>query len=194
MKKKATHFIGIMAVVALALGCAFITVNITFEQAKEKIGKDAEKITKMVRDASAVPEDSDKDGFGEFSALKQRRPVDSTIKNPKLRAIIESIKARARHLAPARQNGHVGENNRGYLDIFKSAASLAIQLRAKVTQLVAAENKDRHQLYIEECKAHGLNPTAENVEKTGREFAKRWASVAGAGEWIQQPDGKWIKK
>ena len=83
MKRVSLYFACILAVLGVAAGCAFITVNITFQQAKEKIEQDAEKITKYVMEGALLDGGDDKDGYENVSELRQG--VDIKKKNPTIR-------------------------------------------------------------------------------------------------------------
>lgn len=175
--------------VLLFVGCAFITVNITFEQAKEQIAEEAKKITKTIAESAKIEIDTSKDKDGVVADDK----IDIETKNPKIRAILDAMKERARHLVEPKKKGNVGENNKGYLEI-RDVEGVPLKARAIITQLVTAENNDRHQLYIEQCKAHKVVPNEENILKVGQEWAKAWAQAAQPGDWVQLPKGDWVKK
>ncbi len=58
-----------------------------------------------------------------------------------------------------------------------------------VEGIVKDENNDRSQLYLDTAKQQG-----KFLEIVERNYAKQWADRAYPGEYIQNADGKWIKK
>ena len=69
---------------------------------------------------------------------------------------------------------------------------MSLAKRAKVKQLVEAENKDRMSLYQEVAKNMGIDPS--RLGKVQKIFAKQWQKTAPSGTWIQTEDGKWVRK
>jgi uncharacterized protein YdbL (DUF1318 family) len=93
----------------------------------------------------------------------------------------ERMKERLPAIADLKSKGIIGENNSGYLGYVTSN---------RVNEaLIAAENKDRKSIYAYFAKQQ--NTTLEKVELIQ---AKRKAERAKPGEFIQTPDGKWVKK
>lgn len=95
--------------------------------------------------------------------------------------IKERMKERLPVIADLKSKGVIGENNRGYLGYVSGN-------RANEA-LIAAENKDRKAIYSYFAKQQ--NTTLEVVEKVQ---ANRKAEKAKPGEFIQNPDGSWVKK
>ncbi len=95
--------------------------------------------------------------------------------------IKERMKQRLPAIAALKTKGIVGENNRGYLGFVAST-------RAQ-EDVIAAENKDRKAIYTYFAKQQ--KTTLDKVEGIQ---AKRKAAKAKSGEFIQKPDGAWVKK
>jgi uncharacterized protein len=95
--------------------------------------------------------------------------------------IKERMKQRLPAIAALKTKGIVGENNRGYLGF---VASTRVQ-----EDVIAAENKDRKAIYNYFAKQQ--KTTIDKVEGIQ---AKRKAAKAKSGEFIQKPDGAWMKK
>jgi uncharacterized protein YdbL (DUF1318 family) len=80
-----------------------------------------------------------------------------------------------------KDQGIVGENNRGYLEF--------IGKKKEKEDVIAAENKDRKLVYEAIAKQQSTT-----VEVVGRHRAAQIAEKAQAGEWLQDANGKWYKK
>lgn len=80
-----------------------------------------------------------------------------------------------------KQKGIVGEDNRGYLAPLRQGE----QYRS----IIEAENRDRRIIYEYIARTQGVDlSTVERLR------AKQIRKRALKGQWIQTPDGKWIKK
>ena len=95
--------------------------------------------------------------------------------------IKERMKQRLPAIAALKAKGIVGENNRGYLGFVSSTKAQE--------DVIAAENKDRKMIYTYFAKQQ--ETTLDKVEGIQ---AKRKAAKAKSGEFIQNPDGAWVKK
>lgn len=95
--------------------------------------------------------------------------------------IKQRFKERLPKIIELKNEGIVGENNEGYLEFIGG--------NRKMEALVQAENRDRRLVY--EKIAERENTT---VEKVGRRRAIQLRELASPGHWIQQANGKWIKK
>lgn len=96
-------------------------------------------------------------------------------------SIKQRMKARLPVIAELKQNGIVGENNRGYLSYVGS-----VKARPEV---VNSENRDRKTVYTRIAEQH--NTKLEVVE---RNRADQLARRAAPGTYVQESSGKWIKK
>jgi len=178
---------------------ACVTVNIYFPAAK--VEKAAEEIVKEVRQQSPKkeqklkkeeksPPESELHKWQFVSCAYAQEGV-LEVSTASIRALKTAIKKRFPKLIPYFQKGIIGENNRGLLEI-KSWQGVSLAKRAKVKQLVEAENKDRTNLYQEVAKNMGIDPS--QLGKVQKIFAKQWQKTAPSGTWIQTEDGKWVRK
>ena len=178
---------------------ACVTVNIYFPAAK--VEKAAEEIVKEVRQQSPKKEQKLKkeEKSPPESELHKWQFVNCAyaqegvlqVSTASIRALKTAIKKRFPKLIPYFQKGIIGENNRGLLEI-KSWQGVSLAKRAKVKQLVEAENKDRMSLYQEVAKNMGIDPS--QLGKVQKIFAKQWQKTAPSGTWIQTEEGKWVRK
>ncbi len=95
--------------------------------------------------------------------------------------IKERMNARLPVIADLKTKGIIGENNQGYLGF--------VTENRTQQALIAAENKDRKAIYSYFAKQQ--NTTLETVEKIQ---AARKAKKAKPGEFVQNPDGAWVRK
>ncbi len=83
-----------------------------------------------------------------------------------------------------KNQGWVGENNLGYLEIRSTAGQ-----NKENVQLVQAENDDRKTVYGEiSVKVN----TA--IEEVGKRRAVQIAALAAVGHWLQDIEGNWYQK
>ena len=177
---------------------ACVTVNIYFPAAAAE--KTAEEIVKEVREQIPQKEEEEKDekqpaepearqwqlitvAYAQEGALE--------VSNASIRALKASIKARYSALIPYLQKGVMGENKAGFLEV-RNREGLSLRDKAKVKQLVEAENKDRAVLYKEVSKALQIDPT--QIARLQKIFAKEWQKTVPSGTWVQTEDGNWEKK
>lgn len=96
-----------------------------------------------------------------------------------------SIKDRMAARIPAinalKDNGIIGENNKGYLEFRTGNKADAAT--------VTAENSDRKKVYAAIAKKEGA---AANL--VGQRRAKMIADKGKSGHWFQKADGQWYKK
>ena len=112
-----------------------------------------------------------------FIALTALVFVGGLSANPQQR-----IKERLPALDALKQEGKVGENNLGYVE---ARGSVTPEQRT----LIAAENKDREELY-------GLvgQRSGQSVEEVGKQRAVRITQIAASGVWLQDSRGRWYQK
>ena len=195
---KRRYALGSLAAVGLTLVLACITVNIYFPEATVK--RTAEEIVEEVRGQEAQ-----KEGMGSRSALPSMCPRSrafglvpaayaqeaTTVSTPAIRALKEAMKKRFAELKPWFSGGNVGEGNAGLIDL-RDEAGLGLQAKAALRKLVKDENADRERLYAEVAKA--LDIEASQVQRVRRIFAESWIASAEPGWWVQQEDGRWVRK
>ena len=115
--------------------------------------------------------------------------VDFNASSPQIEQIKARMASRFGELRPFLDSGAVGLTGDGLVAVHDAnAASLAE--RARMNQLVNAENKDRKALYQAIADANTQPGWAGQIQKT---FAERWISQAQSGWWYQS-GGSWKKK
>ncbi|MFC1685019.1 DUF1318 domain-containing protein, partial [Pseudomonadota bacterium] len=82
-------------------------------------------------------------------------------------------------------------NTRDALVGFHNNKAVPLKERAKVKKMIAAENKDRNNLYKAIAKANGHPEWEKDVRKT---YARIWVDEAAKGWWYQDAKGKWQQK
>jgi uncharacterized protein YdbL (DUF1318 family) len=93
-----------------------------------------------------------------------------------------------------KRDGAVGENAKGLLEIRplpKLDSDSAY--RKLVENIVAEENRDR-QLIMQRIMEINPNVQATGVTEVEKVFAKLNRDSARTGEWMQLPEGAWVKK
>ena len=100
---------------------------------------------------------------------------------PAVKLALDGRKARFAELKTMKTKGVVGETNRGYVQALAGGAD--------VKALVAAENKDRKQVYEAIVEQNKLGPAAlATVEAV---FARVQRDKAEPGEKVQDSSGSW---
>jgi len=102
---------------------------------------------------------------------------------PQVMSALENRRSRYDELAKLKQEGRVGENNRGYVEAFSSDGNSK--------SLVEAENRDRKTIYQTIADQNNLQGAIGTIEKV---FAQTQRDNAESGEKIQFEDGQWGKK
>ena len=193
MRKR--HLSGMVGVLALATSC--ITVNIYFPEAtvrqtaEEIVGEIQKKAEEKageepIKRLPALP------GVASFSLIPAAyAQEETTVSNPAIRALKESIADHLAAMIPHFAAGNLGLTNLGLVEI-RDESGLSLQAKAALRKLVKEDNSDRMKLYQEVAKA--LNIEASQVERIQKIFAESWIKSAGAGWWVQQEDGTWVRK
>ena len=115
--------------------------------------------------------------------------VDFNASSPQIEQIKARMASRFGELRPFLDSGAIGLTADGLIAVHDAnAASLAD--RARMNQLVSAENKDRKALYQAIADANNQPSWAGQIQKT---LAERWISQAQSGWWYQSGGG-WKKK
>jgi uncharacterized protein YdbL (DUF1318 family) len=196
MKTKHMGFGAAAAALTLVLAC--ITVNIYFPEATVK--KVADEIVDEIRQRDAkdktAPEvikeearTSRSTGFSFVPAAFAQQ--ETTVSNPAIRALKDSLKQRFPNLKPFYDSRNIGEANNGLVEI-RDESGLDLKAKATLRGLVKDENSDRTKLYAEVAKA--LNIEASQIDRIQKIFAESWQNAALAGWWIQKESGEWVKK
>ena len=115
--------------------------------------------------------------------------VDFNASSPQIEQIKARMASRFGELRPFLDSGAIGLTADGLIAVHDAnAASMAE--RARMNQLVNAENKDRKALYQAIADANNQPGWAGQIQKT---FAERWISQAQSGWWYQS-GGSWKQK
>jgi uncharacterized protein YdbL (DUF1318 family) len=193
-----TRFVTFLVFAALAAVLACITINIYFPEAQVK--KTAEEIVDEVRQKEAkdksAPETIKKDIPEPRAEAFRLVPAafaqeETTVSNPAIRALKDSLRQRFPQLKPHFDAGRIGENNTGFVDI-RGEGGLDLKGKADLRVLVRDENADRAALYAEVAKALKIDPS--QIERIRKIFAESWINAAAPGWWIQKENGDWVKK
>lgn len=111
-----------------------------------------------------------------------------SVNTAEIRQLRAKMKGRFSALRPFYAKGVIGIKADGYL---VSRGSISLKNRNKVKKLIAAENRDRQNLYQEIANANGHPEWLAQIKAT---FAARWVSNAKAGWLYQTSKGSWTKK
>ncbi len=193
MKTRKVGFAACAAAFTLVLAC--ITVNIYFPEAAVK--KTADEIVDEIRkqDANKAPEvkkvarTAPASGFTLVPMAFAQQ--ETTVSNPAIRALKDSMKQRFPSLKPFYEGGNIGETNTGLVDV-RDDSALNLKDKSTLRGLVKDENADRMNLYGEVAKA--LNIKASEIPRIQKLFAQSWQNAAQTGWWIQNEAGAWAKK
>jgi uncharacterized protein YdbL (DUF1318 family) len=191
------------ATMGLAIGLlsSCITVNIYFPA--PEVRQAAEKIVEETwggpggnpQSANPTPAASSRLGglLGSIAPARAEaaQDVDINVSTAAIRALKDSMRARAAELKPHLAAGQVGIAKDGML-VVRNLAGVSLRDQATVRRLVEAENRDRRSLYQEIAKANNFGP--ERVTDIQRIFADVWIQKAEKGWPIQKPDGTWTRK
>jgi len=102
---------------------------------------------------------------------------------PEVEQALMSRRDRYDHIVELKNQGAIGENNKGYVEALKE--------NEEVQAVVDAENKDRGVIYKTIADQNDLMDALSTIEKV---FAQVQREKAEPGEMIQLDDGSWIKK
>lgn len=180
-----------------------VTINIYFPAAAAE--KAADRIIEDVWGPDARDPETDNNDTGQQSALPATTPLamqilnwlvtpaqaqaDININSPRINELKNKMQARHEQLKPFYQQGAIGLNNKGLLEV-RDADAVSLKDRAQLNKLVKAENADRQALYAEIARANGRPEWQSEIQET---FARRWQQNAPAGWWIEQ-NGNWQQK
>lgn len=103
---------------------------------------------------------------------------------PEIEQAVKNRQARYHRLQDLKQEGLIGENNKGYVANLKDDAAAGA--------LVTAENKDRRVLYEALAEQNMLG--SAGLLEVQRAFAEVQSEKAGPGDMVQSPEGNWAKK
>ena len=103
---------------------------------------------------------------------------------PDIEKALKNRQSRYQQIQSLKQEGVIGENNKGYVTDLKENAAAAT--------LTAAENRDRRVLYEALAEQNKLGSTG--LLEIQKAFAYVQSEKAGAGDMIQSSSGDWKKK
>lgn len=128
-----------------------------------------------------------------FSAMSRDAYAQGTdffkVTSPQIEQIKARISRRFYAVRPFFQSGAIGLTANGYVAIH-DASAVPMAQRAKMNQLVKADNADRKALYKAIAAANNRPDWFEDIQNT---FASRWIVQLEPGWWYQK-NGQWVKK
>ncbi|MFZ2509191.1 MAG: YdbL family protein [Steroidobacteraceae bacterium] len=116
--------------------------------------------------------------------------ADLDVSSPAIRALTESMKARAADLEPFFDSGAIGLTSDGLVEL-RDVNSVPLADRNRARKLVADENADRSALYAEIAGENGHPEWESDIRST---FAQRWIANARAGWYYKKGSGDWARK
>lgn len=109
---------------------------------------------------------------------------DFKIRTPEIEQALKNRQSRYQQLQNLKQEGVIGENNKGYVTNLKENAATAT--------LTDAENRDRRVIYEALAEQNKLGSTG--LLEVQKAFAEVQRQKAGAGDMVQSSSGAWKKK
>lgn len=103
---------------------------------------------------------------------------------PEVQAALDNRRNRYEVLRSLKQQGVVGENNKGYVELLAAD-------NAEAAAVVKEENADRQIIYTTIAQQNNLEDSLSTIEQV---FAQVQRDKADAGDKIQAEDGKWATK
>ena len=176
----------------LILSSACVTVNVNFpENAAQSATDDYVRDLYRTKEHGKTPPVTR--FFHTFTWIAEANAADGDFRvdTDKANKIKESLRARVDEILDQKKAGILGESMDGLL-ILKNPGALKSLLLKKTEKLVAAENKDRDELYEEVLNANKLPLT--QIKKVARSFARSFQGESPSGTWIQAADESWSQK
>ncbi len=127
--------------------------------------------------------------FTALSGEARAASPDFNASSPEIEKIKAKMSKRFGQMAPHFDSGAIGLTADGLVAV-RDAEAVPMAERAKLNQLVKAENADRHALYAAIAAANNHPEWQGDIQKT---FAGRWISQAQSG-WYYQENGSWRQK
>ncbi|MFC0034670.1 YdbL family protein [Cardiobacterium valvarum] len=124
-----------------------------------------------------------------ISSEAHAQNVDFNATSPQIEQIKARMAGRFGELRPFLDKGAIGLTADGLIAV-RDAGAAEMRDRARMNQLVSAENKDRKALYQAIADANNQPSWAAQIQKT---FAERWITQANKGWWYQSGGG-WKQK
>lgn len=209
----------LLALLALPLVAACVTINVYFPEAavKDLSEKIESAVAREAGQASSEADEATEGGgggglaslddsmwrsaeialgtvlhlLGPGDAQAQGGVAAPEITNPAIRQIIGSRGARAPEVDRYKGQGVLGENKDALLEA-RDLSSLPLPQRAAVQKLIREENADRERMFKEIAAATGADlSTLPQIKAT---YAETLRQRARSGEWIQDANGQWRQK
>lgn len=194
----------VLTSMAVALvGC--VTINVYFPEAAAQkaadqfIGNVLDDAGQTTAPKKSQPEPADTKGQRPSAMLLDLLiPAAHAADTPDIRihtsatdALRERMRARFHDsLEGLLDSGAAGFTHDGLVALH-DAASLPLSQRSQASATVAAENRDRNELYREIAQANNHPEWQSKIRDT---FAKGWIDKAHSGWYYQNAGGKWVKK
>lgn len=178
----------------LCFGCYMktehkITAHITIDV--RQIKEAASDIEDMVsgEPKKGVPKTKPKSRL--FFSPKEAYAQTTQIKylTPEIKEAIEKRKSRYPQIEELLNEGAIGENNQGLLEIREKSDILASE---ELKNIISEENNDR--MFIYQSILEQNNLPQEVLRDIQRAFAKERQERVSSGVWIQLSDGEWKRK
>ncbi|GAB3041275.1 YdbL family protein [Oleiagrimonas citrea] len=201
--------VALFAVLMLTALVGCVTINVYFPEAAAQkaadqfigsvIDQGAQAAPAPKNGASSGMESKPAEGGPSASVIDLLIPAayaagstpDLRIHTPAIDAIHARMSKRFREsLKSLLDEGAIGFTQDGLVAV-RSLSAAPLAQRAGVKSTVAAENKDRNQLYTAIAKANGHPEWASQVRET---FAQLWIQRAHAGWYYQNSAGVWKRK
>jgi uncharacterized protein YdbL (DUF1318 family) len=183
------------ALIIALVGCVNITINFPaaeVEAAARKIERDVRGAQPPTPAPQPPPPRSEirqrrAPVFGTASAYAAE--IDLKVDSPLVRAATASRKQRYPQIKPYLDSGALGEGKNALL-VVRSVEGLDPRTRVALNQLVAAENKDRNDLFKEISRLNNLS----ELDKVQAAFAAAIRSEMESGQWFEDDQGEWKQK
>lgn len=185
-----------VTVLSVLLLTACVTINIYFpaaaaEKAADEIIQDIQKLAPPPVPSKPKASLSDWQSTIDTALAwvispAQAEAADLSLASPEISKLRATMATRFAALQPFYAAGFIGIQADGLLAV----RDVPLKDKNQVAKLVAAENKDRLQLYQAIANANGHPDWANQIKAT---FAERWVNHARAGWWYQS-SGSWTQK
>lgn len=124
-------------------------------------------------------------GVGSLRLASVAYAAEINDNTPRVRQIADAMKGRFAQVQALKRKGHVGENNRGMIELVPGVQIADAEEKNEVQRVIAAENKDRKALYLEIARINREQNL--NVSTVEGIYAQEHLERAKAGEHFQLP-------
>ncbi len=188
----------------LILACLFLVVSLgCYMKTEHKITAHITIDVRQIKEAASSIEDM-VSGNPAKKEIPKAKPNSSSWFYPKevyaqttqlkyltdeIKEAIERRKSRYPQIEELLDEGSIGENNQGLLEIRQKTQIFSDK---ELKNIVLEENNDRSFIYRSIQEQNNLPKEAlKDIQNT---FAKERQERVGEGVWIQLPNGEWVKK